>query len=234
MTEQPRPDDLAQLHARLTAQDTRIAQLERRRRLPRRFLPLAIVALLIALVPLTSMAAGFADLNGGPDHAAANADINAIAAAGITKGCNPPDFTNYCPNDVVNREQMASFLTRTAGLGGNAPVVNAKTAETAANAANADKLGGFASNGLVRVASNNSSGSTTLNGNPGDVVTVTIIAPTAGFVIVNGSVSLQGSTSSAATIYIVADGGAASHQICAPASVVGMSSNRSALPTFSR
>ena len=105
---------------------------------------------------------------------------------------------------------MASFLARTAGLGGNAPVVNAKTAETAANAANADKLGGFASNGLVRVASNNSSGSTTLNGNPGDVVTVTIVAPTAGFVIVNGSVSLQGSTSSAATIYIVADGGAAS------------------------
>ncbi len=39
-------------------------------------------------------------------------DINALAAAGITKGCNPPDNTRYCPGDVVTRGQMAAFLTR--------------------------------------------------------------------------------------------------------------------------
>ena len=37
------------------------------------------------------------------------ADINAIAAAGITGGCAA---TRYCPRSVVTREQMASFLVR--------------------------------------------------------------------------------------------------------------------------
>ena len=40
------------------------------------------------------------------------ADINAIAEAGITKGCNPPDNDRYCPNDTVKRDTMASFLAR--------------------------------------------------------------------------------------------------------------------------
>ncbi|MGH8947150.1 MAG: hypothetical protein ACRDVL_13510 [Acidimicrobiia bacterium] len=39
-------------------------------------------------------------------------DINAIAEAGITRGCNPPENTRYCPNDVVSREAMAAFLRR--------------------------------------------------------------------------------------------------------------------------
>ena len=39
-------------------------------------------------------------------------DINRIAEAGITKGCNPPDNDEYCPTDFVTREQMASFLVR--------------------------------------------------------------------------------------------------------------------------
>jgi len=43
-------------------------------------------------------------------------DINAIAAAGVTKGCNPPENTNYCPYQYVKRDQMASFLGRALGL----------------------------------------------------------------------------------------------------------------------
>jgi hypothetical protein len=43
-------------------------------------------------------------------------NINKIAAAGITRGCNPPDNTHYCPNDQVTRSQMASFLIRALGL----------------------------------------------------------------------------------------------------------------------
>ncbi len=39
-------------------------------------------------------------------------DIAQLAAAGITKGCNPPDNTKFCPNDRVTREQMAAFLVR--------------------------------------------------------------------------------------------------------------------------
>ncbi len=46
------------------------------------------------------------------------ADIDAIAAAGITKGCNPPANTRYCPRDDVTRGQMAAFLRRALGLPG--------------------------------------------------------------------------------------------------------------------
>lgn len=43
-------------------------------------------------------------------------DIEAIAEAGITYGCNPPDNTLYCPHDDVLREQMAAFLHRASRL----------------------------------------------------------------------------------------------------------------------
>jgi hypothetical protein len=42
--------------------------------------------------------------------------IEAIAAEGITKGCNPPANTLYCPANRVTRGQMAAFLTRALGL----------------------------------------------------------------------------------------------------------------------
>jgi hypothetical protein len=37
------------------------------------------------------------------------ANINKVAAAGITSGCTP---TTYCPNSPVTRGQMAAFLRR--------------------------------------------------------------------------------------------------------------------------
>ncbi len=43
-------------------------------------------------------------------------DINAIAAAGITRGCNPPANDRYCPDDDVDRGQMAAFLRRALNL----------------------------------------------------------------------------------------------------------------------
>ena len=42
--------------------------------------------------------------------------IEAIATVGITKGCNPPYQTGYCPDDPVTRGQMAAFLVRALGL----------------------------------------------------------------------------------------------------------------------
>ena len=43
------------------------------------------------------------------------ADIEKLAAAGITKGCNPPANDRFCPDDPVTREQMAAFLVRALG-----------------------------------------------------------------------------------------------------------------------
>ncbi len=56
--------------------------------------------------------AGFVDTTGS----VFSSDIDALAAAGITKGCNPPSNNRYCPGSAVSREQMASFLIRALSL----------------------------------------------------------------------------------------------------------------------
>jgi hypothetical protein len=43
------------------------------------------------------------------------ASINRVAAAGITKGCNPPTNDNYCPDDLLTRGQIAAFFRRALG-----------------------------------------------------------------------------------------------------------------------
>ncbi|MDH5292871.1 MAG: carboxypeptidase regulatory-like domain-containing protein [Acidimicrobiia bacterium] len=39
-------------------------------------------------------------------------DINSLAESGITKGCNPPDNDEFCPDETMTRGQMAAFLHR--------------------------------------------------------------------------------------------------------------------------
>jgi hypothetical protein len=48
-------------------------------------------------------------------------DIEALAAAGITKGCNPPSNDRFCPDDNVTRGQMAAFLVRALDLAAGTP-----------------------------------------------------------------------------------------------------------------
>jgi len=48
-------------------------------------------------------------------------DIEKIAAVGITKGCNPPANTMFCPDRTVTRDTMATFLARALSL--DIPVV---------------------------------------------------------------------------------------------------------------
>ncbi|HEU5112612.1 MAG TPA: S-layer homology domain-containing protein, partial [Acidimicrobiia bacterium] len=49
--------------------------------------------------------------------------IDRLATAGVTRGCNPPANTRFCPDDPVTRGQMAAFLVRALGYtndgGGN-------------------------------------------------------------------------------------------------------------------
>jgi hypothetical protein len=52
---------------------------------------------------------GFVDVSGSNSHAR---NIDRLAAAGITRGCNPPANDRFCPSDPVTREQMAAFLVR--------------------------------------------------------------------------------------------------------------------------
>ncbi len=46
------------------------------------------------------------------DDSVFEADIERLAAAGVTRGCNPPVNDRFCPEDPVTRGQMAAFLRR--------------------------------------------------------------------------------------------------------------------------
>jgi Tol biopolymer transport system component len=49
------------------------------------------------------------------DGSVFEADIERLAAAGITNGCNPPSNSWFCPDGYVTRGQMAAFLHRALG-----------------------------------------------------------------------------------------------------------------------
>lgn len=64
------------------------------------------------------------DLPPGPDPGFTDddqsvfvADIAALAHAGITLGCDPPDNVRFCPNRPVTRGEMAAFLNRALASG---------------------------------------------------------------------------------------------------------------------
>ena len=63
----------------------------------------------------TPKKAGAEFLDTPPGHVFVD-DVNALAASGVTKGCNPPQNTHFCPEDKVTRAQMATFLTRALAL----------------------------------------------------------------------------------------------------------------------
>ena len=60
-----------------------------------------------------SLPAASSDLFGDDDGTTHEASINALAAAGITQGC---DDDRFCPDAPVTRAQMASFLSRALNL----------------------------------------------------------------------------------------------------------------------
>jgi hypothetical protein len=65
-------------------------------------------------------ALGYTDDGGGDrftddDTSVFAADIDRLATAGVTYGCDPPDNTMFCPDDAVTRGQMAAFLVRALG-----------------------------------------------------------------------------------------------------------------------
>jgi SpoIID/LytB domain protein len=67
-------------------------------------------AFIVRAWSLTDPGAGdrFTDDN----HSVFEGDIDRLANAGITKGCNPPSNTKYCPERLLTRAEMSSFLAR--------------------------------------------------------------------------------------------------------------------------
>lgn len=97
-------------------------------RQPRRWRWL-VVGLVVAVGPWTATGTAVATEGQGRfvDHGGVHhSDIEAMAAAGVTDGCNPPDNDRFCPRDRVSRAQMASFLAR--AFGWEAPTTTTATA----------------------------------------------------------------------------------------------------------
>lgn len=73
---------------------------------------IAGLAIAVLAVPMAVLANhSFQDV---PESNVFHDDIDWLATAGVTKGCNPPSNTRYCPSDNVTREQMAAFMRRLA------------------------------------------------------------------------------------------------------------------------
>lgn len=75
----------------------------------------ALIAL--AVVSLGAVPAVAADtFTDVADSNSFHGDIGWFSDSGITRGCNPPTNTRYCPKDNVTRGQMAAFFVRALGL----------------------------------------------------------------------------------------------------------------------
>src|SRR5690606_10420923 len=71
-----------------------------------------MAAFLVRALGLPAAANRFVD----DDGSVFEGDIGALAAAGITRGCNPPANDEFCPDQPVSRGQMAAFLVRALSL----------------------------------------------------------------------------------------------------------------------
>ncbi len=95
---------------------------------------LIVAAFVLFLVPVAAIAGGSQTFSDVPPTDWAFADVEWVAAAGVTQGCG--DGTTFCPDDSVTRREMAAFMHR---LGENQVV-------------DAGALGGFSATELVSVA----------------------------------------------------------------------------------
>ena len=88
------------------------------RKLPSVRLWLVIVTGALALVTsgVGALAAPPSDRFSDDNDSVHEADIEFLARRDITKGCNPPDNTRYCPDRPVTRGEMAAYLVRSIGL----------------------------------------------------------------------------------------------------------------------
>ena len=128
--------------------------------------------------------------NDVPDTSTFHADIAWLAEAGVTRGCNPPANTEFCPEDEVSRGQMAAFMRRFAQYldaedGTPAKADHADTADSASTADDADKVDGFDASSLVPIAVHN------FTDNAPDrnfTLETEITIPATGVVILSGAV----------------------------------------------
>ncbi len=153
-------------------------------RIPRRVLRTALILAISAFVIAPIAVSASHQFTDVPDTNVFHDNIGWMSDNGITAGCNPPDFDEYCPKDNVTREQMAAFMQRLA----EGKVVDAATAVSAESADDADMLDGLDANQLSRVAYAVATNDAWVgDGTNGDILTTTINAPIDGFLVISAS-----------------------------------------------
>jgi len=180
---------------------------------------LVLAAAVLMLVPVAAFAGSVSGFDDVPDDNIYASDIAWIKDAGVTKGCNPPDNTLYCPDSNVTREQMAAFMHRLAVNqvvdaatveGMTAAELKGQTGDTGpAGPAGADGADGAtgpagdegpagadgAAGTQVLVFQNTEPGYWGANGmnlgTAGSLVTLTFDAPTAGTVVLSSTVTAE-------------------------------------------
>lgn len=117
-------------------------------RVPKRWARVTMIVSVTALIvaPLTALATH--TFNDVPDTNNFHADIEWLEASGVTRGCNPPANTLFCPDDSVTRGQMAAFMNRFAGYLGAEDGTPA-TADHATTAGDAGTLDGLSASELI-------------------------------------------------------------------------------------
>lgn len=120
---------------------------------------LIVLFAVLLMAPAAAFAAGGAFTD--DDDSVFEDDIEWLAGAGVTLGCNPPTNDRYCPENNVSRGQMAAFLRRFAAfLGAEDGIVDqatfaelsgvAQAADFAAEAGDADQLDGLSSEAFIQ------------------------------------------------------------------------------------
>lgn len=145
------------------------------RRNPIRILLIVAVSALFAVPIVAIAAAGFTDVDAGSVFVS---DIQWMKDNGVTKGCNPPANTKYCPKNDVTREQMSAFMHRLA--------VN--------QVVDAGAVDGYDADGIVAAYAWDIGGFDDITAAT-EVFSGMVTAPTAGVLIVNASLWMEDDSS---------------------------------------
>jgi hypothetical protein len=157
-------------------------------RISRRVAFLVVLGVLLVIPAVSWASHTFTDV---PDSNIFHDDIAWLADAEVTKGCNPPDNTEFCPDNAVTRAQMAAFMRRFARY------LDAEdgTPGFADSAGDADTLDGLDSTallggGALAFFAGGDQAESLPEANVAEIVrTVTFTAPTDGTVIANSTLN---------------------------------------------
>lgn len=155
----------------------------------------ALLAATLLIVSVPGIAIAIDRFSDVPVSNVFHDDIAWLADNGVTRGCNPPANTDFCPSQSVRRDSMAAFMHRLAVN----KVVDAKTAITAQSATNAitaqsatnaGKVDGYNADALSRV-DGATGGAVVGITSAQTVLLIDVDAPTAGFLAITGSFYLD-------------------------------------------